>query len=70
MIELPCKVGDTIYYVSSRFDEITEYIVNTLLILPDTISVDVGACSNINSKLFGKIVFTDREAAEKALKGS
>ena len=70
LIKLPCKVGDTVYYLDLNCMEIHEMRIqgmsinyNSLLIL------HLGHWVAISIKDFGKTVFLTKEAAEAALKG-
>ena len=64
-VELPCKLGDTVYYFNSAgkifSQRVSGFIVNYVGILVDS---DV----MFNSNLIGKRFFLTREAAEQALK--
>jgi hypothetical protein len=69
LIKLPCKVGDTVYYLDLNCMEIHEMRIqgmsinyNSLLIL------HLGDWVAVSVKDFGKSVFLTREAAEDALK--
>ena len=78
-VELPCKVGDTVYVIDDMGDE--EYLV-----APCTISAIRYECKETDSKIIimtegflapftnswvlGKTVFLTREEAEQALKES
>ena len=66
--KLPCKVGDTIYYVGQKMGEfgIEEFIVKSINITDD------GVCVNVDngffySYRFGVICFTDKAQAEQRL---
>lgn len=76
LIELPCKVGDTVWVLNGKF--ILEYEI-------DSFAVDEGGawlmylrhyekmrtfCHNKEAKELGKTVFLAREEAEAALKGA
>ena len=64
-VELPCKVGDTVYYFNSAGDiysqKVSGFIVNFVGILVDS---DV----MFDSHLMGDRFFSTREEAEQALK--
>lgn len=72
MIELPCKVGERIYYIDeyiAEFDKVEEYTVEKIEIVKDQIRIWFG--DNIGYALaenFGKEVFTDKSQAEARLK--
>lgn len=58
-VELPCKVGDTVYQVDS--ERIYESTVKRIIYDTDGIAFD--------ERAIGKSVFLPREEAEKALEG-
>ena len=64
-VELPCKVGDTVYYFNSAGEiysqKVSGFIVNFVGILVDS---DV----MFDSHLMGDRFFSTREEAERALK--
>lgn len=70
LLKLPCKVGDTLYFVS-RNKIIEELIVlkityqDKFIITFRDESNDIG---NVSEKYIGKTVFLTKEEAEKALK--
>lgn len=74
LVRLPCKVGDTVYDISEFVErtpcpEMYEYYADYIGIGKSddgrtVISID---CTDFYMDDFGKIVFTSREAAEKAL---
>lgn len=71
-IELPCKVGDTVYVIDiidSEYDEflIGPCIVNCIILFDDKIQIKCKETHN-NILTFGKDVFLTQEDAEKALK--
>lgn len=72
MIELPCKVGERIYYIDeyiAEFDKVEEYTVEKIEIVKDQIRIWFG--DNIGYALaenFGKEVFTDKSKAKARLK--
>ena len=53
---LPCRVGDTVYFVSKRYKCINELTINSVESIV------------LLGKKWGKCVFVSREEAEKALK--
>lgn len=55
VVVLPCKAGDTVYFVSKRYKCINELTINSI----ETIV--------LLGKKWGKRVFVSREEAEKAL---
>ena len=65
-VELPCKLGDTVYYFNSAgkifSQKVSSFIVNFVGILVDS---DVMFYSHMMSDRF----FSTREEAERALKG-
>lgn len=72
-VELPCKVGDTVYLIKNH--NIYERKVTRIIFDPRTIiqlmAKDyVCYASHIGRNDFGKIVFLTREEAEKALNSS
>lgn len=66
ILKLPCKVGDTVYYIEDG--EICELVVYSYDIRP--LQKFVRSCNGtrLNFKQFGKTVFLTREEAEEALK--
>lgn len=74
LVRLPCKVGDTVYDISEfvegiPYPEMYEYYADYFGIGKSddgrtVISID---CVDYYPEDFGRIVFTSREAAEKAL---
>lgn len=52
---LPCRVGDTVYFVSKRYKCINEFTINSVESIV------------LLGKKWGKCVFVSREEAEKAL---
>lgn len=54
-VVLPCKVGDTVYFVSKRYKCINELTINSVESIV------------LLGKKWGKRVFVSREEAEKAL---
>ena len=74
LVRLPCKVGDTVYDILEFVErtpcpEMYEYYADYIGIGKSddgrtVISID---CTDFYMDDFGKIVFTSREAAEKAL---
>lgn len=83
-IELPCKVGDTVYYLATKYDkqghrkvaiDIVEKGIVDSIILGQTMIPHIVVCNKDNvwttydSKSdFGKTVFLTKQEAEKALK--
>ena len=70
LIELPCKVGDTIYWISSNNRDIVEVVVNRIALAEKDRTI-----LYVEEKGFGEytIMFVDdiyltREEAEKKLK--
>lgn len=70
IIELPCKVGDTVYFIKSAFTYLKEpkaEIVKTIITAEyDTIYKTQNRAFNI--AVIGETVFLTREEAEQALK--
>lgn len=69
IIELPCKVGDTLFIVDSEYEN--GPIVKTICTEIKIDSEDMWVCSNYDEFYFdefGVTVFLTREAAEQALK--
>lgn len=68
--KLPCKVGDTVYYINPNENTINELVVYSFDIRPlQHFACDyMGARLNFNQ--FGKTVFLTREEAEAKLKES
>ncbi len=72
IIELPCKVGDSVYYYSPTLNDILEHEVKKIDIrcFADakiiTFGTEVFGCFGLSD--FGKTVFLTREEAEKVLK--
>lgn len=68
VIELPCKVGDTVYCFAPCFDEIHHpklKVVESEIVEVRTIATVLGL--NFDVDKIGKTVFLTREEAEKAL---
>lgn len=69
-MELPCRVGETVYYIKSAFSYLEApkaEIVRKIELLDEQIVFrTVNRCFNIEN--IGKTVFLSREEAEKALK--
>lgn len=65
--KLPCKVGDTVYYINPNENTINELVVYSFDIRPlQHFACDyMGARLNFNQ--FGKTVFLTREEAETAI---
>lgn len=55
VVVLPCRVGDTVYFVSKRYKCINELTINSVESIV------------LLGKKWGKCVFVSREEAEKAL---
>lgn len=75
LVFLPCKVGDTVWFVNEyRLEKpIEAYIVDTIILRSGIISIEVHqaevpyGAGLIRNDYFGRNVFTTKEAAEKAL---
>lgn len=77
LVELPCKVGDTLYYLSHEYDKelLLECIVTKIKITGEGVDIDVngepkenGLIKELYRDYIGKRVFITREAAEARLK--
>ena len=79
LIELPCKVGDTVYCIDGFCDDsfdIVERVVRSFVLYEEksyfTAGKKLGDCSwytrTYDIKTFGTTVFLTREEAEKRLK--
>lgn len=72
VIVLPCKVGDTVYRISTKSCTKMKYIQKTKV---SRIAIDNDGtwifceCNPISKCVFGKTVFLTKEEAEKALEG-
>ena len=78
-IELPCKVGDTVYYLNARYHmalyrntiyeaKVARIVITSLgVALVIHIRDESGCCEVPDVKDFGKTVFLTQEEAEKAL---
>jgi len=79
IVELPCKVGDTVYVTYKTITAIRKCVVNKIrstfagtdfaLNLNEN-KAHITDWEHVEIKDFGKTVFLTREAAEKALKES
>lgn len=70
LVELPCKVGDTVQEVDKPLGIIAEWRVTEFVIHEDVVFAEnpyLGEYCDIEE--FGKTVFLTREEAEAALKG-
>lgn len=70
LIELPCSVGDKVYFIKSSFSyckEPIEKIVSSITIMDNRILFN---CEERRADIndFDKTVFVNREEAEKAIK--
>lgn len=77
LVELPCKVGDIMYYLSPEYDKelLLECIVTKIKITGEGVGIDVngepkenGLIKELYRDYIGKRVFITREAAEARLK--
>ena len=66
ILKLPCKVGDTVYYIEDG--EICELVVYSYDIRPLQRFALSRYGTRLNFKQFGKTAFRTREEAEEALK--
>ena len=75
LVFLPCKPGDTVWFVNKYriMKQIESYTVDAIRIKSDKIMLEVhitecpDKCGMIPGYAFGQDVFTNKEAAEKAL---
>lgn len=74
-VELPCEVGDTIYFLSTNLKKIIPHEIISYYCRPDRIAFECKSVSIIKDSCFafsccaiGKTVFLTREDAENALK--
>lgn len=69
LIKLPCKVGDTIWWISSNNRDIIEVVVNSIRLVKDRIILFVEEKGvGEYSIMFVSDIFLTREEAEKRLK--
>jgi hypothetical protein len=76
-VELPCKVGDTLYVISQMKDKrflpfITEYEVTSISIKKKSVVIwheMDGYLKNFKQTDFGKTIFLTKEEAEARMKG-
>ncbi len=71
IVELPCKVGDTVYIPTKTrilVGEITRWTINEFVKTARAFIGDDMRYTDIDYNLFGKLIFLTREDAEKALK--
>lgn len=72
MIDLPCKIGDTVYFVLKNILEITKGKIKEIIINKYNdaiINVDFSyMCKQFDIKYVGKTVFLTKEEAEARLK--
>ena len=68
IVELPCKVGDVVYYITPDKSQIKPMLINQIFIDREeqTIS-DGGGTIYFLFENFGETVFLTKEEAEKAL---
>lgn len=69
---LPCKVGDTVYYLKTLMDGkgtivIDKDVVKQISINSHGVFLVISYCHCLNVAEFGKTVFLTKEEAEKAL---
>lgn len=70
IVELPCKVGDTIYWISSNNRDIIEVIVKRIALLENdrkTLYVEEKGLGEYTIMFVGEI-FLNRKEAEKQIK--
>jgi hypothetical protein len=74
LIELPCKVGDTVYRITKSYraaEQVTPYIVKEIIIDKKGVSyltIALKGTQSITCKVKLETVFLTREEAEKRLK--
>lgn len=68
-VQLPCKVGDTVYYYSFFSSAIIEGTVQRIIIDKTGVILDTGNRRLNNAEDIGIKFFLTREEAEQALKG-
>lgn len=68
LIKLPCKVGDTIYYINSNENETNELTVYSFDIRPLQHFVCDYMGTRLNFNQFGETVFLTKSEAEAKLK--
>lgn len=66
LLRLPCKVGDTVYYIEDN--EINKFVVYSFDIRPLQQFICNYAGIRLNFNNFGKTVFLTKEEAEQKLK--
>ena len=69
VVELPCKVGDTVWFIRENTHRIVETNVNKIVLKRGGIYLQL-ACNSLyetSCKSIGKSVFFNKEEAEKAL---
>ncbi len=72
VIDLPCKVGDTVHYLKTLMDGkgtivIKKDIVKQISINSHGVFLVISYCYCLNAAEFGKTIFLTPEEAEKAL---
>jgi hypothetical protein len=84
LVELPCKVGDTVYMITEQTQKVgRKKVTKTVIVeccvdnfrIGDAGYPSAALCDNENAwcygvepKMFGEIIFLSREEAEQALK--
>lgn len=82
-VELPCKVGDTMYYIASKYDKhkkttvdyvntgiVSDILFGKTMIPHIAVFDEEHKCTIVDTKEeLGKIAFFTKEEAEQALKG-
>lgn len=72
LVQLPCKVGDIVFYVSSFYSRIIEkYVVTGFCFYGDGCQIrcrnSKGEFSYFQTRFIGKTLFLTREEAERSL---
>lgn len=69
-VELPCKVGDTVYIISDYTNEILDRLIIGLTIKKDGYGFIFDTQSSWSDTDIGKTVFLTKEEAERILKNA
>ena len=69
LIELPCKIGDTVYGIRRYQDRIVKYETVSEMFYNQNMELII-AIKNVCRGCWGKQIFGTREEAEAALKGA
>jgi hypothetical protein len=72
-VELPCKVGETVYCLIEGFDFVSEGRVRSITMYDNCMAVEIAVygyyAQRRTNKDFGHSVFLTKEEAEQKLKG-